>query len=72
MILSTSARRIADIIKAALETQVITSSQYEAIVNIAHEDGHIDRQEQAVLSQLHRIISEGSLRRVPDCYGVTC
>jgi hypothetical protein len=72
MLLSMSARRIADKIKEALEQQVITSSQYEAILNIANEDGHIDRHEMAVLSQLHRIIVDGSLRRVPDCYGTTC
>lgn len=61
---SDSARKLAENINRAIEDQVITNSEYEEIIHIANEDGVIDPEERALLSQLQEMISDRTVRRV--------
>jgi len=49
--------------KAILDCEV-TSSEYDAILKVANEDQHIDRQEQSLLSQLQSLMANGTVKRV--------
>jgi hypothetical protein len=50
---SKSAHDLHKMINKAIEDHTITREEYDLILHIATEDGHIDRQEQALLEQLH-------------------
>jgi len=63
--LSKDASRLKDMINHALEDLEITTSEYEKILALAHDDQHIDAQEQQLLKQLHDMISNGVVKRVP-------
>ncbi len=62
MYVSESANRLREKIKQAIEDHVITREEYDEILNIATEDGHIDPQEQALLSELQNMIEDKSVR----------
>lgn len=62
---NTSAFRLSNIMKKAIEDHRITTAEFDEIMHIVHEDGHIDRSEQALLRQLHEMISNKTLERVP-------
>ena len=57
-------KRLADVIKKAIEDMEITAAEYEEIVATAHEDGHIDPDEEQLLHELHRMIADGTVKRV--------
>ncbi len=61
---SSSARRLADVIHAAMEDHRITNAEYEEILHVANEDGIIDPEERALLGQLQEMIADKTLRRV--------
>lgn len=61
---SSSARKLSDLIHTAIEDHRITNAQYEEIIHIANEDGIIDPEERALLSQLHEMIADKSVVRV--------
>jgi len=42
----------------------ITSSEYDAIMKIANEDQHIDRQKQKLFNQLQSLMANGTIKRV--------
>jgi len=50
------------LIEKAIEDHVITPQEYESIIHQATADGHINPQEQALLSQLQQMIADGSVR----------
>jgi len=61
---SESAAKLADMIHKAIADCEITTSEYNAIMEVANEDRHIDRQEQGLLSQLQSLIANGTVKRV--------
>ena len=56
MELSKSADQLRNMIEKAIEDHKITREEYEQIIQMATEDGHIDSQEQALLSVLRGMI----------------
>ena len=61
---SESAHRLHAMINKAIEDLEITREEYEMIIHIATEDGHIDSQEQALLSQLQDMIENKTVKFV--------
>lgn len=56
MTLSKSGEQLRKAITRAIEDQIITPEEYEEIIHISYEDGHLDDQEKALLSQLQAMI----------------
>lgn len=65
MKLSAGARNLRKVIEKAMEDHKITKAEYEMIIHEATEDGHIDRQEQALLKELQDMIADKSIKIVP-------
>ncbi|MBN1820003.1 MAG: hypothetical protein JXR31_15680 [Prolixibacteraceae bacterium] len=63
--ISESAGRLKDMIEKAIEDQKLTRDEFDQILMIATEDGHIDPQEQALLSQLQDMIENGMVKWAP-------
>ena len=53
---SESSIRLKAMIEKAIEDHKITRDDYDEIINIASEDGYIDRHEQALLRELQQMI----------------
>jgi hypothetical protein len=62
MALSESAHRLKEMINKAIEDHKITRDEYDEIIHLATEDGHIDPQERALLAQLQDMIEDRSVR----------
>ncbi|NQU88620.1 MAG: hypothetical protein HQ541_22985 [Mariniphaga sp.] len=60
--ISESAQRLKIMIEKAIEDHKITRDEYDQIIHIATEDGHIDRQEQVLLQQLQEMIENGMVK----------
>ncbi len=60
--LSDSSIRLREMIEKAIEDHKITRDEYEKILNVVTEDGYIDRHEQALLTELQRMIEEKEIR----------
>jgi len=56
MALSKSADKLRHLIEKAIDDHKITRDEYDQIIHLATEDGHIDPQEQALLSVLQDMI----------------
>ncbi len=65
MAVSESANRVRELIVKAIEDNILTQDEYDEIVMAATEDGHVDAQEQALLSELQNMIQDGSVKIVP-------
>lgn len=52
-------------IEKAIEDNELTRAEYDEIIQIAEEDGIIDNQERALLSQLQDMIENKEVRLVP-------
>lgn len=61
---SRSAQQLSEVMNKALQDHVLTTSDYEEIMRIAHEDGIIDPEERALLSQFQEMIADKTVRRV--------
>ncbi len=61
---SDSASRLREMINRAIEDHILTRDEYDQILYIATEDGHIDSQEQALLEQLQDMIDNKTVRVV--------
>jgi hypothetical protein len=61
---SDSSIRLREMIEKAIEDHVITRDEYDKIINIATEDGIIDRHEQALLSELQQMIEDKMVKFV--------
>ncbi|WP_297091756.1 hypothetical protein [uncultured Draconibacterium sp.] len=61
---SASSIRLKAMIEKAIEDHKITREEYDKILNIAAEDGYIDRHEQALLGQLQQMIEERHVKFV--------
>lgn len=53
-----------EVIEKAIEDCVITNSEFEEIMKMANKDGVIDDHEQRMLSQLHALLENGTLKRI--------
>lgn len=62
--ISESSMRLREMIEKAIVDHKITREEYDKILNIATEDGYIDRHEQALLRELQRMIEEREIRFV--------
>jgi tellurite resistance protein len=65
MAVSSSALKLKAMIEKAIEDHKITRNEYDAIINLASEDGHIDPQEKALLRELQEMIEDKSVKMVP-------
>jgi len=59
-----SGGKLAELIKKAIDDCELTVAEHEAILELAGEDNVIDRQEQALLSQLQELIANGTVKKV--------
>ncbi len=57
-------RKLAEMIKKAIDDCELTTLEYEKILALAEEDGVIDNQEKSLLSQLQELISNGTVKKV--------
>ena len=62
MALSESGERLRLAIVKAIEDHIITPEEYEEIIHISYEDGHLDSQERALLAQLQQMIENKEIR----------
>ncbi len=65
MSVSESAGRLKEMIEKVIEDLLITREEYDGIMAIANEDGHIDPQEQTLLNELHSMIENKSIKIIP-------
>lgn len=61
---SKSATGLKAIIDKAISDLEITPAEYNEIMNFAHEDGHLDKEEKALLAQFHEMLNNGTIKRV--------
>jgi len=64
MALSESAHKLKEMITKAIEDQKITRDEFDMIIHLATEDGHIDPQEKALLQELQDMIDSKMVRFV--------
>jgi hypothetical protein len=64
MKLTQSGLDLKELINKAIKDCVITNSEYEEVMKMAHKDGVIDDHEQQLLSQFQELLANGSLKRV--------
>ncbi len=63
---SKSAGKLNEMINTAIHDEKITPQEREQIMAIAEEDGIIDKQERALLSQLQDMIHNGTVKMVKE------
>jgi len=63
---SKSASELRHMIAKAIEDHVITRDEYDRILFLASADGHIDREEQALLEQLNDMIQHKEVKVVKN------
>lgn len=64
MALSESAHRLKEMISKAIEDHQITREEYDQVISLVMEDGHVDPQERALLSELQDMIENRMVRLV--------
>jgi hypothetical protein len=57
--------KLAKLIKKAITDLELTTSEYQEILAQANADGMIDPDEKMLLAQLHQMIANGTIDRVP-------
>lgn len=62
MKVSESAVRLRARVEKAIKDEVITREEYDSIMHIASEDGHIDKHEEAILAEFHRLIDDKDIK----------
>ncbi|HWR98793.1 MAG TPA: hypothetical protein VN317_10270 [Candidatus Methanoperedens sp.] len=60
-----SGHRLLEKVKHAMDDLEVTATEYREIMEMAHADGHIDKQERAILEQFNKMITDGTIKRVP-------
>lgn len=58
-------QKLMELIKKAIDDHRITGAEYEEIMALVDEDGVLDSQEKRLLAELHEMIANKSVRRVP-------
>ncbi|MGE5356641.1 MAG: hypothetical protein ACM3PT_10440 [Deltaproteobacteria bacterium] len=64
MKISKDANKLRKLIEKAIDDQKITREEYDKILQMAFEDGHVDAQEQALLAELQDMIENKMVRFV--------
>ena len=62
--ISESSILLKEMIEKAIEDEKITRDEYDKIIQIATEDGIIDRHEKALLSELQQMIEDRAVKFV--------
>lgn len=62
--LTKSGQKLEELIKKAIDDQVILNSEYEEIIALAHEDGKIDAHERVLLQELNDLIADKTVKRM--------
>jgi tellurite resistance protein len=65
MAISESAAKLKIMIEKAIDDHKLSRAEYDTILHIATEDGHIDPQEKALLGQLQEMIENKLVKMVP-------
>ena len=61
---SQSAGHLMELINHAIQDCEITPKEYNEIMEMAHADSHLDKEEKALLAQFQDMISNGAIKRV--------
>jgi uncharacterized membrane protein YebE (DUF533 family) len=61
---SKSATSLKELIGAAISDLEVTPAEYQQIMDHAQADGHLDKEETALLAQFHEMIGNGTVKRV--------
>jgi hypothetical protein len=61
---SQSASNLKELINDAIRDMEITPEEYNKIMDCAHDDSHIDKEEKSLLSQFQQMLSNGTIKRV--------
>jgi len=61
---SKSASNLKELINHAIQDLEVTPDEYNKIMDCAHDDSHIDKEEKALLSQFQEMLSNGTIKRV--------
>ncbi len=61
---SKSASKLKELINHAIQDLEVTPDEYMKIMDLAHDDSHIDREEKALLSQFQGMLNNGTIKRV--------
>ncbi|MBU1195409.1 MAG: hypothetical protein KKE62_19135 [Proteobacteria bacterium] len=61
---SKSASSLKELIDDAIRDLEVTPDEYNKIMDCANEDGHVDKEEKALLSQFQQMLSNGTIKRV--------
>jgi len=61
---SKSATSLKELINAAISDLEVTPDEYRGIMDHAQADGHLDKEETALLAQFHEMINNGTVKRV--------
>lgn len=61
---SESASTLKELIKHAMADCEVTPAEYNQIMDCANADGHIDKEEKALLAEFQTLISNGTIKRV--------
>jgi len=62
--LTKSGKKLEEIIKKAIDDNVITNSEYEEIFELIHADGVIDAHERVLMQELKDLIADKSVKRI--------
>lgn len=57
-----NSNRLKEMIEKAIEDHIITRQEYDQIIHLATEDGHIDPIEKALLAELQQMIEDKVVR----------
>ena len=61
---SKSALKLKELINHAIQDLEVTPDEYQKIMDCAHDDSHIDREEKTLLFQFQEMLSNGIIKRV--------
>jgi hypothetical protein len=61
---SKSAGNLKELIQHAMQDLEITPKEYQQIVDLAQDDSVLDKEEKALMSQFHEMLSNGTITRV--------
>jgi hypothetical protein len=61
---SKSASNLKELINHAIQDLEVTPDEYNKIMDCAHDDSHIDKEEKALLSQFQVMLGNGTIKRV--------
>jgi len=59
---SSSALKLREYVDKAIKDGFITHDEYDTIINLVSEDGHVDKHEQAILSQFQQMIHDKEIK----------